>query len=274
MTTTPTDDLPPLPEPDMWIPHSITELSASYTADQMRAYALADRQARAAQGEPVATLHDDGCFTWKRDEYRLKYDRQRAGWRMDVYATPPAQPKAEPPLTESERAADHCRKCGGLMKPGKAMGQTVNFGDEGTCSPAGPGVLIDCLKCEVCGWSVYAPQPEQQSTAQPVASFRTENPPVLQRLLDSIMPLHAKDDGVEVGWDYMAMYEVRDAIYRQGDFAAPPRTDAPALTEANVLLSELWECGAVANWLRVSDDLKARIERALRTASKPTGGKE
>ena len=92
MTTTPTDDLPPLPEPDMWIPHSITELSASYTADQMRAYALADRQARAAQAEPVATLHDDGCFTWKRDEYRLKYDRQRAGWRMDVYATPPAQP--------------------------------------------------------------------------------------------------------------------------------------------------------------------------------------
>lgn len=51
MTTTPTDDLPPLPEPDMWIPHSITELSASYTADQMRAYALADRQARAAQAE-------------------------------------------------------------------------------------------------------------------------------------------------------------------------------------------------------------------------------
>lgn len=55
MTTTPTDDLPPLPEPDMWIPHSITELSASYTADQMRAYALADRQARAAQAEPPLT---------------------------------------------------------------------------------------------------------------------------------------------------------------------------------------------------------------------------
>lgn len=56
MTTTPTDDLPPLPEPDMWIPHSITELSASYTADQMRAYALADRQARAAQADQCAEV--------------------------------------------------------------------------------------------------------------------------------------------------------------------------------------------------------------------------
>lgn len=49
------------------------------------------------QGEPVATLHDDGCFTWKRDEFRLKYDRARVGWRMDVYATPaPAAPRSEP----------------------------------------------------------------------------------------------------------------------------------------------------------------------------------
>lgn len=46
-------------------------------------------------GEPVATLHDDGCFTWKRDEFRRLYDRQRAGWRMDVYATPPSAAQAE-----------------------------------------------------------------------------------------------------------------------------------------------------------------------------------
>lgn len=45
------------------------------------------------QQEPVATLHDDGCFTWKSDEFRRLYDRERAGWRMDVYASPPA---AEP----------------------------------------------------------------------------------------------------------------------------------------------------------------------------------
>lgn len=47
--------------------------------------------------EPVATLHDDGCFTWKRDEYRLKFEEQRAGWRMEVYAAPqPAEPAAQP----------------------------------------------------------------------------------------------------------------------------------------------------------------------------------
>jgi hypothetical protein len=49
----------------------------------------------APQGEAVATLHDDGGFTWKRDEYRRLYDRQRAGWRMDVYAAPPQR---VPPL--------------------------------------------------------------------------------------------------------------------------------------------------------------------------------
>lgn len=49
-----------------------------------------------------------------------------------------------------------CRKCGGAMKLGKAMGQTLDCSDEGTCSPAGPGKLIDCMKCEACGWSVTA----------------------------------------------------------------------------------------------------------------------
>lgn len=51
---------------------------------------------------------------------------------------------------------DSCRKCGGFMKPGKAMGQTFAISNEGTCSPAGPGVLVDCMKCAECGWSVEA----------------------------------------------------------------------------------------------------------------------
>lgn len=46
--------------------------------------------AQPAQAEPVATLHDDGCFTWKSDDLRRKYDRQRVGWRMDVYAAAPS----------------------------------------------------------------------------------------------------------------------------------------------------------------------------------------
>ena len=41
------------------------------------------------QPEAVATLHDDGYWTWKRDEFRRQYGAQHAGWRMDVYAAPP-----------------------------------------------------------------------------------------------------------------------------------------------------------------------------------------
>lgn len=60
------------------------------------------RGALAEPAEPVATLHDDGSFTWKRDEFRRKYDRQRAGWRMDVYAAPPAPQPAGRALTDAE----------------------------------------------------------------------------------------------------------------------------------------------------------------------------
>ena len=46
------------------------------------------------------------------------------------------------------------------MWPGIAMGQTFSGspdfsgGPVVTISPAGPGVLIDCLKCPQCGYSV------------------------------------------------------------------------------------------------------------------------
>lgn len=49
---------------------------------------------------------------------------------------------------------NECRKCGGTMQPGKATAQTYSTSKEGTCSPAGPGALIDCMKCSACGWSV------------------------------------------------------------------------------------------------------------------------
>ena len=57
-----------------------------------------------------------------------------------------------------------CKKCGGTMKPSKALQQTYTSGmpdfpgdDVGvTISAGGPGKLIDCLKCEKCGWSVTA----------------------------------------------------------------------------------------------------------------------
>lgn len=53
-----------------------------------------------------------------------------------------------------------CKKCGGEMVPGKALGQTLVGGepdlggDVMTFSAGGPGVVIDCMKCTDCGWSV------------------------------------------------------------------------------------------------------------------------
>ncbi len=57
-----------------------------------------------------------------------------------------------------------CRKCGGAMRLGIAMWQTVTGapdfpGDKHatTLSPGGPGVVVPCLKCSACGWSVSLP---------------------------------------------------------------------------------------------------------------------
>ena len=60
--------------------------------------------------------------------------------------------------------ARKCRrpKCNGDMLPGVAMGQTftgmADFpGREVvTMSPGGPGVIVQCLKCNACGHSVAA----------------------------------------------------------------------------------------------------------------------
>ena len=64
-------------------------------------------------------------------------------------------------LVESHRLqAGSCRKCGGLMEPSKAIGQTYTGtpdfpgGEVVTMSPGGPGKLMDCWKCVSCGWSI------------------------------------------------------------------------------------------------------------------------
>lgn len=54
-----------------------------------------------------------------------------------------------------------CKRCGGIMRQGIAMGQTwsagiPDFPGQDACitmSPGGPGRVIDCMKCEACGWS-------------------------------------------------------------------------------------------------------------------------
>ncbi len=55
--------------------------------------------------------------------------------------------------------APTCRKCGGTMVPGKAIAPATSTGADGTVSEAahvGPAPLVDCMKCERCGWSVAA----------------------------------------------------------------------------------------------------------------------
>lgn len=54
-----------------------------------------------------------------------------------------------------------CKRCGGEMKPGVAIEQTVTGipdfpGDKHlvTVSPCGPGLMIECMKCVECGYSV------------------------------------------------------------------------------------------------------------------------
>ena len=54
----------------------------------------------------------------------------------------------------------NCKKCGGDMKVGKALQQTYTGspddlgGDVVTMSAGGSGVLVECLKCVACGWSI------------------------------------------------------------------------------------------------------------------------
>lgn len=52
----------------------------------------------------------------------------------------------------------HCPRCGGTMLPGVAIQNTAvgiqDMGEVCTMSYGGPGKMIECLKCEKCGYSV------------------------------------------------------------------------------------------------------------------------
>ena len=56
-----------------------------------------------------------------------------------------------------------CKKCGGSMKPSKALENTLvssdDFGGDAnqrgsTQSRSGTAILVDCLKCDACGHSI------------------------------------------------------------------------------------------------------------------------
>jgi len=64
-------------------------------------------------------------------------------------------------MNKAMKGQTTCRKCGGEMKPGKALAQTFIEGepdfrgsDVVTVSAGGPGKQIDVMKCSECGWSV------------------------------------------------------------------------------------------------------------------------
>lgn len=61
-----------------------------------------------------------------------------------------------------QKSQTSCRRCGGEMRPGIAMGQTSTAGAPdfpgdrhgSTMSDGGPGAVIEARKCADCGWSV------------------------------------------------------------------------------------------------------------------------
>lgn len=114
-----------------------------------------------ATGEvKAAFLSDDGSA-----RYVFRFDAPAGMLHIFSDANlAPAEP-AEPVVLDSGGwiggarempCAECCKRCAALMRPGTAMQSTTYTGDEGTCSPAGPGRLIECSKCTACGWSVVA----------------------------------------------------------------------------------------------------------------------
>ncbi len=88
---------------------------------------------------------------------------RRALAALSPQPAPPNSAQGDSTASDSESpeaVGNVCSKCGGPMRPGKAIAQTwggsPDFigGEVVTMSPGGPGRLIDCLKCARCGWSV------------------------------------------------------------------------------------------------------------------------
>jgi hypothetical protein len=118
----------------------------------------------ALQG-PVATLHDDGCFTWKRDEFRLKYDMRLAGWRMDVYAYPP---ELKAPMAWDDRPLlTHCLEAVNAASSAWSDVRNLNGDiDGGKCAAAAAleRIAKDRIK-ELAAQCASPPEPEPEKPA-------------------------------------------------------------------------------------------------------------
>jgi hypothetical protein len=82
--------------------------------------------------------------------------------RRSIYQDAQVKNAHEAARSTLARCGERCPRCGGAMRPGKAMVSTVTGTPDFpgcevvTMSPGGPGRLVDCLKCEGCGHSVHA----------------------------------------------------------------------------------------------------------------------
>lgn len=96
----------------------------------------------------------------------LETGHRWAGWlagcentQKELAEKPPVEPE-EVYSPNTIIVDDKCRKCAGQMRDGKAISQTFtgtpdfSNGEVVTLSPGGSGKMVDCMKCEDCGWSV------------------------------------------------------------------------------------------------------------------------
>ena len=90
---------------------------------------------------------------------REAWERVRGLWRGNTPSSGAASAISDKNPCETPVNDGKCRKCGGTMRPGKALvngwSGSDDMGEVCTVS-ADPKLhkLIDCMKCEKCGWSV------------------------------------------------------------------------------------------------------------------------
>ena len=101
------------------------------------------QQAETAEPQPIATLHDDGYFTWKNNDFRLKYHSPHAGWRMDVYAGPVAQQPQGERCKHGVWSEDHCYACEQEPRKPLTLTQHKRIRDEAVRQVVSKSATID-----------------------------------------------------------------------------------------------------------------------------------
>ena len=134
-----------------------------------------DSQMHLFEGLPPYVGEWDGHTTEvkydKIESMNKTFDNQRnSGYDVLSLLTPVAGSIYKDNVDKCEEAPapekhDVCKKCYHAMIPSTAIQQTFVTGSSDfpgeqtrgiTVSPGGPGTVIDCLKCENCGWSITA----------------------------------------------------------------------------------------------------------------------